>query len=302
MITQTHIATSIDSIPSGKSHVDQSIKELLADVQILAHILKYTTSEFRASEIDEIISYIDESQIEVSKTPVAPGLTNYGKAHLLSSENTILNEGTIYFDIRFSVRYGSEPLKIIINVEAQNRTHASSLNYHLENRIIYYLSRLISAQKDIEFFGDDYDSIKKVYSIWICTDSTITDDSINELHFVQSNVFGKERTLTHLDKMHGIIINLRSSPNAKESKHKLISMLEDLISSMDAAKKKNLLETKHNIKMTTTLERRLSNMCNLSELIEERAIQKGLEKGISQGMAQGMEIGISAFIKLNCTL
>ena len=110
MITQTHIATSIDSIPSGKSHVDQSIKELLADVQILAHILKYTTSEFRASEIDEIISYIDESQIEVSKTPVAPGLTNYGKAHLLSSENTILNEGTIYFDIRFSVRYGSEPL------------------------------------------------------------------------------------------------------------------------------------------------------------------------------------------------
>ena len=50
-------------------------------------------------------------------------------------------------------------------------------------------------------------------------------------------------------------------------------------------------------------------MCNLSELIEERAIQKGLEKGIAQGMtqgiaqgiaqgmAQGMEIGISAFIK-----
>lgn len=301
MTTQTHITTAIHSISPEMLLVDQSIKELLADVQILARILKYATPEFQENTIDEIISYIDESNIEIGCTPVDPGLTNYGKVHTDSSENTILNEGTIYFDIRFSVRFGSTPIKILINIEAQKSTLASKLGYHLENRIIYYLSRMISSQKNVEFFKSDYDSIKKVYSIWICMDSNIDDDSINELHFVQHNIFGKERNFTHLDKMHAIIINLRPNIKIKESKNKLISILEDILSNMDASKKLELLQTKHNFRITTSIERRLSNMCNLSEVFVERAFQEGMSKGISQGISQGMSQGLSqgitAFIK-----
>ena len=44
MKTQTHIATTLDSLSPGMLRIDQSIKELLADVQILARILKYTVS------------------------------------------------------------------------------------------------------------------------------------------------------------------------------------------------------------------------------------------------------------------
>ena len=274
MKTQTHIATTLDSLPTGMLRIDQSIKELLADVQILARILKYTVSELEEVSIEEIISSIDESQIEIGSTPIEPGLTNYGKVQVLAAEDTVLNEGTIYFDIRFPIRYGKEAIKIIINIEAQNRTRASELNYHLENRITYYLSRLISSQKNVEFFNSDYDSIKKVYSIWICTGTGMKKDSINELCLMQRNVFGEEQKFTELGKMNAVIITLRSGVCRTESRHKLISMLEDLLSEKDAKQKKELLESKYDIKMTTNLQRRISNMCNLSEYILENAIEK----------------------------
>lgn len=168
MITDTHIATAISSIPPGSTQIDANAKELLADVQILAHILKYTVLELQELSINEITSLIDPTQIELSSLPVHPGLTNLGKIEGTNTESTILGEGTVYFDIRFSIYYKEKELKILLNIEAQKSTDSSALKYHLENRIIYYLSRMISSQKDVEFFNDNYDDIKKVYSIWIC--------------------------------------------------------------------------------------------------------------------------------------
>ena len=34
-------------------------------------------------------------------------------------------------------------------------------------RAVYYVARLISSQKEKEFYGDNYNGLKKVYSIWI---------------------------------------------------------------------------------------------------------------------------------------
>ena len=42
---------------------DASVKEVLADKQILARILKYTLDEFADSEIEEIIREMDEPQV-----------------------------------------------------------------------------------------------------------------------------------------------------------------------------------------------------------------------------------------------
>lgn len=302
--TQTHIATTIDAIAPAKARFDNSVKEVLADVQVLARILKYTVTEFQEQSIDEIILCIDETQIEIGRIPIKPGLTNLastnlGKVKASATEDTTPNEGTIYFDIRFPVHYGSDHIKILINVEAQKSTNASNLGYHLENRIIYYLSRMISSQKDVEFFHSDYDAIKKVYSIWICMDSKDSDDSINELVFAQRNIFGRERHFSHLDKMHGVVISIRANTHAQESKNKLISMLEDLLSDTEPKQKKKQLTTKHNMKMTVSLEGRISNMCNLSDVFEERAEKRGLEKGMKQGMAQGIIALVETLKELN---
>lgn len=48
----------------------------------------------------------------------------------------------------------------------------------------------------------------------------------------------------------------------------------------------------YGLKMTTELEGCVSDMCNISEAILERALEEGLEKGIEQGLEKGIEQGI----------
>lgn len=65
-------------------------------------------------------------------------------------------------------------------------------------------------------------------------------------------------------------------------------MLEVLLSSTKKKEKMQQLEG-YGLKMTTELEGCVSDMCNISEAILERALKEGLEKGIEQGLEQGIE-------------
>ena len=69
----THLSQTID-ITTHMAKYDASVKEVLADKQILARILKYTLEEFADYEIEAIIREMDEPQ--VSKIRMEPGQTN----------------------------------------------------------------------------------------------------------------------------------------------------------------------------------------------------------------------------------
>lgn len=60
-------------------------------------------------------------------------------------------------------------------------------------------------------------------------------------------------------------------------------MLEVLLSSTKKKEKMQQLEG-YGLKMTTELEGCVSDMCNISEVILERALEEGLEKGLEQGI------------------
>lgn len=53
----------------------------------------------------------------------------------------------------------------------------------------------------------------------------------------------------------------------------------------------------YGLKMTTELEGCVSDMCNISEAILERALEEGLEKGIEQGLEKGLEQGLEQGIE-----
>ena len=55
--------------------------------------------------------------------------------------------------------------QIIINVEAQKD---EPNGYDILNRAIFYVSRMISSQKERDFSNSNYNDIKRVYSIWVC--------------------------------------------------------------------------------------------------------------------------------------
>ena len=291
MKTQTHLKNTIDAIDSDKAKYDKNIKELLADIQVLSRILKYTVEEVKDLTIEEIIECIDDQSIEVGTALVDLGLTNTGRIENVQTENSVPNEGYISFDIRFSIHYKKKTIKIIINIEAQKSTDPVKLGYHLENRIIFYLSRLISSQKQREFFHSEYDKIKKVYSIWICMDASNDEDSVNKISLKEETLFGKPSAFSQLDKMCGIVIWIREQNDVEESKNQLIAMLEDLLKDEAIEKKKKNLEKKYNMKMTLDLERRIDDMCNLSDVVEERGIEKGTEKERTRVIQKMIEKG-----------
>ncbi len=178
-------------------------------------------------------------------------------------------------------------------MEAQKSTNSGKLGYHLENRIVFYLARMISAQKQTEFFHSDFDNLKKVRSIWICMDSKETEDSIEEIGFDRKTVFGNKKNSYHTDLMKGIIVNIRSGADSssgkviRKSKNVLIAMLEELVSNKDASEKKRILADEYGMTMTAELERRIQIMCNWSESISERARIEGRMEGILEGRIEG---------------
>lgn len=291
----TNLAQAIEATDVSSSY-DTNIKFLLADKQILARILKYAVQEFMDMAIEDIMSSIGD-HIDVGTQPLDAGLSNMGRVNAASTEDNIPGEGKIFFDIRFTAYHKETEMKFLINIEAQKSSDASKLGYHLENRIIFYLARMISAQKQTEFYHSDYDNLKKVRSIWICMDTSEDGDLIEEISLSRNMIFGNRINPYSVDLMKGIIINVRSGKNTEDSQNILVSMLEKLLSQASVEEKKRILTEKYGMIMTAELEGRIQTMCNLSENIKAIGIEEGIERGIERGIEQGIEKGIQKGIK-----
>ena len=280
---ETNLAQTVDATNDSGSAYDTNVKYLLADKQILSRILKYTVEEFQDMDIEDIMGCIG-NDVEIGTRPVDAGLSNLGRVKETVTEDNVPGEGIIYYDIRFTAYHKEAEMKILVNIEAQKSSDPSKLGYHLENRIVFYLARMISAQKQTEFFHSDFDNLKKVRSIWICMDSSETEDSIEEIGFDRKTIFGTKKDSYHTDLMKGIIVNIRngggnrSGEVIKKSQNSLIAMLEELVSNKDAAEKKRILEDEYGMIMTAELEGRIQVMCNWSESIEARGFEKGITK------------------------
>lgn len=158
-------------------------------------------------------------------------------------------------------------------------------------RGIIYPARLISQQMDVEYTANDYDGVKKVYSIWICMnapgknrDDERVSDSIIKYSIKPDVVYPKDKRIEKIatgryDIMSTVFVNLNADKTIN-SKNKLISMLSTLLSvDIKTQEKKKRLEEEYGIKMSKELESEMSAMCNLSDIVEERGIEKGIEQG-----------------------
>ena len=298
-MADTNLAQAVEAANEASAY-DTNIKFLLADKQILARILKYAVREFKDMTVEDIMSCIGDD-IDVGTRPLDAGLSNLGRVNGSNTEDNIPGEGKIFFDIRFSAYHKETEMKFLINIEAQKSSDPSKLGYHLENRMIFYLARMVSAQKQTEFYHSDYDNLKKVRSIWICMDNSEDGDSIEEISLNRNVIFGNKVNPYDTDLIRGIIINVRSGKDIKESQNTLISMLEKLLSETGVDEKKRILTEEYGMIMTTELEGRIQTMCNLSENIIEKGIAEGIEKGIEKGIKKERLNAIGRMIRANAS-
>lgn len=285
-VRETYISKTLSALGDGVEKVDEKIKALLADKQILARILKYSVEEFKEYDILEIINRIEE--VEILEVPVDAGLSHkskneFGKISGSSTEDNVPGEGVIFYDIRFNITKGKKRIKVLINIEAQATTSVSRLGYHIENRMTYYLSRMISAQKEQEFFGSDYDKIKEVISIWICMDARKNEDSIIEYQLRPEVKFGENIHPEEINLLKGILIKIRGGKNMTQSKNKLIEMLEYVIADHSTEEKKNYLKNECGVEMTKELGRKVEAM---GESMGRAILQGMLEDAWDKGVAQ----------------
>ena len=294
MEQDTYLAHSIDQ--SGiEARYDEQVKHLLANKLILATIMQGCLAEYRGCTVTEIAEKYIETEPEIGSVGVHADDTNRdisGAIRGTSTEDVTATEGTVRYDIRF---YASAPaadglIGLIINVEAQNRYDPG---YPLLKRALYYCSRMISAQYGTEFTKSEYGNIKKVYSIWVCTQppkecrNTITQYSIQEKQLVGH----AEENVKNYDLLSAVMIRLGDESDANYSG--LLKFLEVLLSvEKTAAEKKSILRTEFDLPMTQEIESEVQTMCNVSQGVLEKGEEKAtlkLIRNLMESMGQTVE-------------
>ena len=277
----TEIANAVNAA-GDKAQYDTRVKRLLAQKSILAHILVKIVDEFKGMKPEDVVKYI-EGEPSISVVPVEPGLANMEKTDAtgqrivgLNTENAEINEGLVRFDIIFYVRMKNGLSQIIVNIEAQKD---EPTEYKILNRAIFYVSRLISSQKERDFVNTNYDDIKQVFSIWICMN--MDDNSLSHIHMTKDEMLKPYNWKGNLDLLNIVLIGITNEIPEHDEKYEMHRLIGALLSNeLKEQEKLDIIEHEYNIPISQEFREDVRIMCNLSTGIEERATEKTSEKFI----------------------
>ena len=268
MEVENTLSKKIDTAGQNASY-DAYCRNLLVNKQILARILKTCVKEFHDCPIKDIEEkYIKGTprvhEVAAHRDETAEFIDGMGR------EDVGMKEKPITYDIFFRVLSpkDDEMLEMIINVESQKYFYPG---YPLIKRDIYYCSRMISSQYGTEMPDTCYGKLKKVYSIWICSNppkyrkNTITAYSMKEQN-LGGSVAEKEENYDMLT-----VLTVCLGGFGDENYEGILRMLDVLLSDrILPERKKKILKDEFDIAMTKTMEREAMEMCNLSQGIVDR--------------------------------
>lgn len=279
-------------INEARRSYDALAKQFLSYKEVLATILQYTVREFKGCTLDEIISCF-EGTPEIGTVAVDDKFMP--KIDAAGSEAVSTNDGIRSFDIKFKIRLphsDNEEAALIINLESQ---HNANPGYTLEKRGIYYLSRMISSQYNVEFKNSDFDKLKKVYSIWICTHASSEEaNTITEYRFKPENLVGKmPDDPKKYDLMSLVMIKLGSKSKDYEGLVRILDILLNMYAEDGKANEAlEILEKDYNLSLRK-YHKEVDDMCNLSQGIYNDGWAKGMAQGMAKGRAEGIAKGIA---------
>ena len=216
----------------------------------MARILLKTVDAFKGMSPEDVADSIEGEPV-IGMEPIEPGSTNAERTdgsvqriRGFNTENSEINEGMIRFDIVFYVRlpFGNVHIKdnvrltenetnhkltqIIVNVEAQKDEPAA---YKILNRSIFYVSRLVSSQKERDFVNSNYDDIKQVYSIWICMNMKC--NSMSHIHLTKDEMLEPYEWKGNINLLNIILIGITDELPVHDERYELHRLIGALLSS-----------------------------------------------------------------------
>ena len=181
-----------------------------------------------------------------------------------------INTALVRFDIIFYVRMKNGLSQIIVNIEAQKD---EPTEYKILNRAIFYVSRLVSSQKERDFVNTNYDDIKQVFSIWICMN--MDDNSLSHIHLTKDEMLKPCNWKGNLDLLNIVLIGITNEIPEHDEKYEMHRLIGALLSSeLKEQEKLDIIEHEYNIQISQEFREDVSIMCNLSQGIEDKAIAK----------------------------
>ena len=274
----TEIKNAVSATDQDAQYDDKA-KRLLGNKIILAHILVKTVDEFRGMNPKDVVSYI-EGEPFISVVPVEPGLTNVEKIPSndglengqrivgMNTENAEINEGLVRFDIIFYVRMKDGISQVIINVEAQKDEPSG---YHILNRAVFYVSRLVSSQKERDFVKTNYNDIRRVFSIWVCMG--MDESSMAYVHLAKDDLLGSYPWKGGLDLLNIVLIGISNELPEHDEKYELHRLLSTLLSmELTVDEKLGIIEKEYSIVVDDKIREDVNAMCNLSQGIKDNTL------------------------------
>ncbi len=268
-LMDTEIKNAVSATDQDAQYDDKA-KRLLGNKIILAHILVKTVDEFRGMNPKDVVSYI-EGEPFISVVPVEPGLTNIEKEKNgqrivgMNTENAEINEGLVRFDIIFYVRMKDGISQVIVNVEAQKDEPSG---YHILNRAVFYVSRLVSSQKERDFVKTNYNDIRRVFSIWVCMG--MDESSMAYVHLAKDDLLGSYSWKGGLDLLNIVLIGISNELPEHDERYELHRLLSTLLSmELTVDEKLGIIEKEYSIVVDDRIREDVSAMCNLSQGIRE---------------------------------
>ena len=262
-----------------KAQYDARVKRLVGHKRVLAQILIKTVDEFKGMNPKTVANCIEGTPY-ISTVPVEPGLTNAvldknGQRIVgFNTESQEINEGLARFDIVFYVRTKDGLSQIIINVEAQKDEPGE---YEILNRAIFYVSRLVSSQKERDFENSRYDDIKRVYSIWVCMN--MDENTMSHIHLTKDEMLEPYDWKGNMDLLNIVLIGITDELPEHDEKYELHRLIGTLLSSgLKEQEKLDIIEHEYNIPVSNEIREDVRVMCNLSAGIEERAEERATKR------------------------
>lgn len=179
------------SVADKGTQYDESAKRLLGQKSILAHILVKTVAEFKGISSKEVIPLIEGTPY-ISSVPVEPGLTNKEKQSEPADKEKEKQQ--------WQHKKGGQR---VVGMDSENMEYNEGL---VRFDIVFYVSRLISSQKERDFENMQYDDIKRVYSIWVCMN--MGENSLSHVRLVKEDLIGYHNWRGKLDLFNVVLIGL----------------------------------------------------------------------------------------------
>ena len=289
------------AINNEKSYLDAGCKALLGCTAVAAFIVKNCIPEFHDMSLEEIQEYIiykkaksqmtpeELAEIQAENTsPVEIGCHIVDdlpdKLNEKNVESKSTNEGTIYYDVLFDIGMPdgkSPPSRVIVDIEAQNEFKPG---YAILKRGSFYCGRMISAQKETVFRNSDYNKLQKVYSIWLCI---VPDEDVrgvcnaynmSEICLAKEHHFPKEQ----YDNFCIILACLQD----KQSANNMVRFFSSVFDNEMPVEEKLDLARECGLQVTADVKEGINQMCNYSDYVEQKGIEKGRIEALSESVVK----------------